>query len=429
MADDLDELVLKVGVQVDAEQLKKLREEIKKMQDEAAKTAAGLGIKAGSSSSSGGSPGTGSFSNEILNVLRKSNDDLKSIVSLLKKQAKDKPPKIPKLTTEEKKEKLDKKKGFAPFVQDISKMNKTQIVGGGVGGGIGAMLGNAGLGAEIGSAVLGATVGVFDMLKSTFEGVTAVFQKRLEEDIHFDKLSMATGKTREELALLSEQARLSAYSLDALVQSNLNFADEMITGISPQKAQIMMALGINPNALNFQAGGDPAKVKQMMFEQILEKMKGQPVAKISQIMRLEGFNIDEQYARSMMNDKDVKDRAHGIVNKATLNGTQPFLAHKKLREQNLSFTGYAAELAASKRAAATTKVAEEMAMKTMEVKAGIMNVVAKGAVNISTLGQTIEDLFTPKTKSDAQQTLYGEGHAPFWSPNNSKSSAVKGSAP
>lgn len=429
MADELDELVLKVGVQVDSEQLKKLRDEIKKMQTDSAKGAAGLGLIGGTANQSGG--GSSNYGSELTNILKKSSSDLASILSLLKKEYKEESNSPENLGNIGKGLSVKNKKaksGLIPFVQDLSHMSGKQIVGGTVGAGVGAAFGNAALGAELGGPILAMVTGVFDMLKNSFTGVTEVFQKRLEEDIHFDKLGMATGKTREDLALLSEQARLSAYSLDALVQSNQSFADEMITGISPQKAQLMMALGINPNALMFQAGGDPAQAKQLMFEQIIKSMKGQPAAKVSQILRLQGFGIDEQYARSMMNDKDVRERAKGIVSKATLNGTQPFLTHSKLREQNLSFTGYAAEAAASKRAAATSKAAEIAAMKTMEVTAGIMNVIANGAVTISTLGESFENAITPKNKSDAQKSEISGLGLP-WMPSSKNIGAPKGSAP
>lgn len=426
MADDLDELVLKVGVQVDAEQLKKLRAEIDEMQKKSKSSAQKLGLSTSESPMQGPTKegGLTGYGDEILDVLSNSQKTLLKMLDIMKTDN------TRKTRTTDEDEKESKDKGPIPFMNNVMDSNAGSLAGGAIGGVVGTIAGgNTLAGAQIGSAIGGLMQKMFGVAKEKVEAVAEMFDKQVTENMHFRQLSEQTGMTVTNLYKLQQQALFAGTTLEKVADSNQRFVSDMMGGISPERAQLLMALNINPSDLLFKAGGDPAKANQMLFKAVNEATKGQPAYQRSYFLSMAGYDPEMQTARRHMYSKAYSDRAQKITDEATNNGKNPIPTGAALDTQILLEKGMIADFQASIRKALTAgNLAQNLSVELMHIKAETVNLIAdtinsfgKGEgerlrVNkqtdqrINTLNQTVNENESQRTRN-MQQLHQGSGAA------------------
>ena len=391
---DLEELVFKVGVDVNANDLKKLRDEINKLKEDLKNNALKLGVNIPLNSAASTNMGAATAANEdIASSLQSSEKHLLEIVNILKS---DHEKKIRKGDSEE----SSNAKGPIPFVNDVMNSNAGSLAGGAVGGTLGAIFGGpVGMvgGAQLGAAIGGIVQKMAEVAKEKIETVAKMFDSRLSEDIHFRQLSQQTGMTVDQIYKLGIQAKLAGTSLEEVVDSNQQLANELIGGLDEKKAQLLMALNINPREALLQSGGDIGKLNQMIFERAFKATGNLPAPFRSAELGILGYSPEGQNARRYLYRGDVQARADQTLNVATANGKTPFETGEKLQQTILSFIGATEDFKASIRSALTTgNIAQNLSTGLMRVKADVVQLIV-GAVS------DIEGLGNHETKSTLQQ--------------------------
>jgi hypothetical protein len=395
---DIEELVLKVGVEVDSEQLKRLQKEIEKIKTQALKNSVNLGLNTSNSSTSfsGSSNITGNAGN-IAGLLSLSEKHLLEMLNILK-DSNNRQKRNPE------KGSGSNSNGPIPFVNDLMNSNAGTLIGGGAGAALGSLGGPAG---TVFGAQLGATIGtiaekVFDTAHEKMIAVAGLFEKRLTEDLHFRQLSYQTGILREDLALLDKQAKLSGTSLQSLVDSNQSLADELMGGLSAEKTQLLMALNINPRQLLLESGGDFGKINQMIYQRATKALQGANPYQRTHYLKELGFSEDMQNSRRFLYNEDVVNRSKEIVNRETNNGKTPYVTGAALQKENLDYFGGKLDVQAGIRAALTTAgLAGKLSTELMQVQAKVVNIIATA---ISGIGGENSDTAKSIEKNKYYQT-------------------------
>lgn len=392
---DLEELVLKIGVEVEDESLKRLRDQVKKLQEDGQKNAIKLGYSLSnefvgpqrpevSGFSSQSMAGANNYSKEILAALTLSEKYLYEILNINKSDHEKKQRK----TDSEKKIEAEEARDLFPFVNDVSNLNKGGLAGGILGGGAGAAFGfggGAAGGAQQGAAYGGLIYKILGSLKDVFEGVSKKFESQLNENLQFDIIRRQTGMTSEQIYKLGQQAKIAGSSLQEIIDSNQSLANELIGGISPEKAQLTMALNIDPQELLIKSNGDVAKLKQMWFERTQKALEGANPAFKTAYLNIAGFSAEEANARNYLYRPENKKAAQALLNQATLNNKVPFRNPEENFQDRTQYYAAQQKAAAAARAGLTAGgVAKGVAIDTMEVEAGIVNI---GATTVNFLGE------------------------------------------
>lgn len=381
MADE-NELLLKVGLSVDNKDLEKAKQELKNLQEEGKRTAGLITGRSTTTSTNNSTQQNSSFdsdSGEVLDVLTKSQKSLFELLEIIKKNNL----------------KIDSNfsnsngKRINPFglVNNVIEANTGTAVGGAIGGIAGSFGGPAGVlgGAYIGSAIGGLVQKVFSKVDEKLSAVAEAFDTKLEQDSHLRQLAYQTGKTREELYKLQQQATLAGTTLETIVESGQNLSDELIGGIDEKKAQIFMALGINPRDLVEQAKGDPQRAQQLIYERATAAFsQNSPASYRTSALKLLGFSEEEQDARRRIYNPEFKAKGESIFQTATKGGQTPFSTNDQLNDQILKFRGGQLDLAASIRSlVSANNLAENLSTKLLEVKSEAVKVITSGVINIS----------------------------------------------
>jgi hypothetical protein len=334
-----DELVLKITASVDDAEVKKLREQLKTIQDDFRKKSIDLGIDAKVS------PTTKlpQAQKDVKDTLGRSQRILEDIAKSVKPSA-------------GKKEPQEDKIGLPPQAEGMSNMAKVGIAA-------------------------GATVSILSLVKDLFDKATKMVDARIAEDVKLDTLATQTGKTKKELFLLGEQAKLTNTSLDAIVNQQKNFSKEMMTGLSPEKAQYAVALGINLEQLFNASNGDIDSFLKKLYTKINERTKSLPAFARSNIMESFGFTPELQRANKYINRSDTRSSAASIFDKATKGGEIPLRSAEQTQQERLSFGTQEGMKAAMERQIASTDVAIQSALKYIEFKTDLVEITA-ATVNI-----------------------------------------------
>lgn len=361
MADnEVDGFVLKIGAEVDKADLKKIQEQLKELQKKTLENALKLGINMGGGGAGGATRvGPTTTSEERIaeiNAKSKASQDLvlfkeqrKAIADKLKQEKKnsdeirkvnersdkiyyqqileDKKKSNAKIEAEEeealnkdndKKPKPDKPGGWAlaPIVKDVSNMGSGEVIGKLMGGLIGSAFGKSEAGAKAGRIVgmLGDTgVGVAKYAK---EGVL----KRVQEDMRFAQLSYQTGQVVKSLHVFDEKLQLTGSNLQTLVDTSSNLSTELFTGLSPLKAQMLMALHKNP--MDYVQGmmrdpmGETLNTARLIDAAMGNKMPGARQGAYG----LMGIPQNLGFAAKNMNTPEVNDSVKKIMNEMEANG-------------------------------------------------------------------------------------------------------------
>lgn len=237
-------------------------------------------------------------------------------------------------------------------------------------------------GAAVGSLAgpIGSVVGgvVGDLVGKSLNKAEQGFFDVLRENLNLRVLSEQTGRTTEALYNLKTQAELVGYSLEGLSRTNSSLADELVGGVSPEKAQLLLSAGIDLKELYDQNNGDLQKINQIIFEKV-DKALGQYSAPIraAQLRRF-GFSDEEQTARRHLNEPGVLQETRRVVDVATLGGSLPITPANKIQQQATSFLGAQAELEGALRALFSAgNYAMNVSSKLVSIQADVINVIAK----------------------------------------------------
>lgn len=379
---------LGLNVEIDEKRLKELREEFNQLQAKAKETREKLklNVSSDSSSSSDVNPkvGGGGYSSELIDILTKSEKTLSEMLKIQKKEYQKESLVTESEKEEEKKEEVQGyKRGIIPFVEDLAHSDIKTFIGGAVGGGIGALVGKPLAGAQLGIPAASIAASILESINSLLQGAAKIFDERLSEDLHFSQLSQQTGKSVDSLYRLSQQAHLATTSLQEIVNTNQKWADELMTGISQDKAQLLMALNINPEQVLAEKGGDYEKFTQEIFERTEKATQYMNPYQRTSILQREGFSPQEQYAREKLYRKDTQQATNEVVKAATAGGKIPLQNPDQIYKQNLGFNTEKLKIAASERALATTNAAEKAAIGVMRLEAETVNITTKGTIYIT----------------------------------------------
>lgn len=329
---NIEDFGIAIEVDVDSSQIERVKKEIKELEKSAQSIKSKVGIDSSKISTTSTIGSTGA-------ALQ--NDQLERIAQLLES--------IDKSSKKGSKDKgffdSEGKKDNSKLVNLIdglfNKFPSTLSSGQQLGGFLGATVGS--LGGPIGSAV-GGIVGQAVSKSASF--ISDKYESILDENFHFRQISEQTGKTAEELYKLKTQAALVGGSFEQLVASNQSLADEFVSGLSTDKAQLLLAAGIDISRLYQKTGGNLDKINQEIFSKLDESLSGvNPLIKSAQLRKF-GFSTEEQTVRRHIGDEGVEQRAEKTLQFATQGGQNPIL-RKDFQSQVNEFFGAKADLEAS----------------------------------------------------------------------------------
>jgi len=385
MAENLEELLIKVGVEVDESELVKAKKDLKELQEQGQKVAASITGKtqgtSASSSSANQSTSETQDNEQIVDILTKSQKSLFELLEIVKKGQKVGGPAQTSSSTSG-----GLKSGPLGLANSAVESSTGQAVGAVAGGAAGIFGGPAGI---VGGAALGSTIGIllekaFSKVSDKLAGVADQFDKRLSEDIHLRQLSFQTGQTREELYKLQAQARLAGTSLEAIVDSGQTLSDELIGGMDEKKAQVLMALHINPQDIILQSKGNPQAAQQLIYNKFIESTKEVPAAYRTSLGKILGISEVEQDARRRIYRKDYVQKGEEVYNEATKGGKVPFSTNEQLDKDILDFRGQILKFEGALRAALTgADLAKNLSVGLLKVQTALVEVVTGGIINIS----------------------------------------------
>lgn len=353
MADTNDELVIKVALEIEEKDLDRAKKELRGIQAQGQKAASEISairVSGPTTSSSGAMSVSGGGTEEIVDLLAKSQKTLLDLLELAKRSA----------TPEEGGTNFNKEERNKALKESLLGTHGGGSGGGGglsagtlIGGAAGGILGLLGgpavaaVTAEIGATVGGLAQKVFGEAGDKILQLSDAFGNRLEEDEHLRQLSYQSGQSVEALYKLQQQAKLSGTSLEDLVETNQQTANELIGGISDQKAQLLMALRINPMDLLRQSGGDIGKFNQELYNRATKSLSGASAYQRTAVLELLGFPAEQQDARRRLNSPEFKNRAQAITNTATNGGKTPFASNEQLNSEILAYRGAKLDFQAS----------------------------------------------------------------------------------
>lgn len=379
MAENVDETVIKISAQIDPEDIKNIRGQLKDLQQQGGKNAINLGISgtggAGTSSASG--------SNEILNKSRKDLDELLKIAKkedIQKTRLTDKA-----LSNSEGNGTLNPKKPKGPTTGEAIGGHLEQVAG--------ALTSAAGAAALAGPVAAGIAALAL-AVKGTFDKATSIYEKRLQEDFQLAKIQQQLGKSPNEAFAFSQRAKLAGGDPDSLRQSDESQTDELLRGINPIKAQLLAHAGIDIQKLFSNSKGDPEKLRQSIFVEFRKMTSKLAPAIQGGLLRELGYSSDEQITRQNLNNHGVVAKANELTKSATRgtkNGQLNDLTKTVL--ENIDFKGIVLATEAAQRAFSQTAAGKSAALSSVKIDANIANITANGAINISKgLNENISDL-------------------------------------
>lgn len=363
MASDIEELIIKVGIDVDTKGLEEIRAKIKEIQERTKNNSINLGLNTSTTSSSSPEKNAGKYLKEI----SESTKDLDK-----REIRKDR----------------DKSKDIFPFVNEIKKLGIGGTIGAGVGGVIGAGSGSSfKIGAQVGSAAVSIVEEIVKTIYNATMKVEQLLSKKISEDLHFRELSIQSGVATNELYKLGAASRMVGMSQDKIIESNQRLSDELLGGISDQKAQLYQALGIDISAFMAQSNGDIGKLNTMIFNAINEKTKGQPAYLRQSFFSMAGYDINERAGRTLMQDPRIQKKAQELEDIATNKGKN--IIGKDIANDAVNIKGGELVLEAQIRAAlSNTDTATYLSTMMLDVQKDILSSVIK-----------VLDFINPKTNN------------------------------
>lgn len=402
---EIDEMIFKVSVELDDQDLAKARRELQAINREAKEVSKQLGLPSSASAkdalfkmhppqkqvptpkevsekSGTGQKGSPTLQNvDALTLLSKSEQHLSTIVDLMRKSTRGgrdgsgagQPPAPPRPP------------------RDDTKPPKPDGSGGG---------GNKALTAFAFIEIIKSVVSVFTAIKDkAIELLSDKFSREL--DLH--KLSEQTGYSVESLYKMEKAANLAGTSLKSLMDNAQNMQEEFMFGMDEKKAQMLLAMGINPIELLNESGNDPMKMQDLLFSKASEMTAGMPASmRASMIQKATGLTPEQQYGMRHKGDANVQEAAGRL---SDLRGE--FLPANEWREGFVKFN----EATQRVQAAMDNALDKSIGQALTSIISDVTNIQAKAVTIVGELFNTAaSSSVTPNQyaqRTDAESMFYG----------------------
>jgi hypothetical protein len=200
-----------------------------------------------------------------------------------------------------------------------------------------------------------------------------------------------------------------------VVSAGKSLQQELLFGMSDQKAMILMALGVNPISSMRQSKFDPTKSIMDINSQIDKNTQNVPASLKSTLKNSLGISDSLAYGLSNINREDVVDRSRQISQARGQIGTEEW------KSQFTEFKGTLLKTQASIDKALSTDLVTNAVLKYMDVKANTVTLVAnsvEGLSNILTnpqnLSKTINNTLKENVPIMTQSYAPSENAAAAW---------------
>lgn len=148
--------------------------------------------------------------------------------------------------------------------------------------------------------------------------------EKLDREVNFANLSLVTGETADQMAKLNYQAKNVGLSLDQVVHNAQSFASDIFSGQNDQKAMLLGALGINPVELIKEAKTPEqfAKVQVDLFEKAKsgltkggfpEFLATQRASEISGVPQANSLGYENLFNKKNLQSADEISKLRGSV--------------------------------------------------------------------------------------------------------------------
>lgn len=221
------------------------------------------------------------------------------------------------------------------------------------------------------------TAGIAVAVIAVMESLQTKLGDKLNREMGLSKLSFQTGKATDSLYKLSNQFELAGGSLKEVVGAGKALQQELLFGMSDQKAMMAMALGINPVQLMKQAKNDPMKAIEMLNAKIGQKTQGMPASMVSTIKEGMGIPLDTQFALSNKNKANVVGGANAI------SSDRGSLSNDSIQSQFVEFNTAVKRMTASMDKMLSTQAVTQSVLGYVNMKANAVTLVASSVSGLS----------------------------------------------
>ena len=392
MAETVDETVIKISAQLDQEDVKNIRGQLKELQGQGKQNAINLGFVGNEATNktplkqiqqiTANNTSIGdskvSASNDALNKTRK---DLDEMLKIAKKEDLQKT----RLTDKALSESEGKSEALVPVPKKKIKVLEPDEAVGSIleklGGALTSASAAAALGGPIAIGIAALALGV----KEFFDKSASIFDKRLQEDFQLAIVQQQLGKTPNEAYAFTQRVQLAGGNPQAIEQGAESFQDELLHGLSPVKAQLYAQAGIDLQQEFLKGQDDPIKFRETLFKKLKEKTdKYHRPALQGSILRLAGFTNEEQRTFQNYSNPLVIAKANELTKKAT-GGTKTGELNdlSKTVLDSVDFKGTVLATAAAQRARSQSPAGKSQALSGVKIDAATANIVAQGDIYIS----------------------------------------------
>ena len=226
--------------------------------------------------------------------------------------------------------------------------------------------------------IIGAvTAGIAAAVIAVMESLQTKMSDKLNREIGLSKLSFQTGKTTDSLYRLSNQFELAGGSLKEVIGAGKALQQELLFGMSDQKAMMAMALGVNPIQLMKQSKNDPMKAIEMLNSKISQKTQGMPASMVSTIKEGMGIPLDSQFAFSN------KNKANVVSGAAAISSDRGSLNNDSIQSQFVEFNTAVKRMTASMDKMLSTQAVTQSVLGYVNMKANAVTLVASSVSGLS----------------------------------------------
>lgn len=365
MADDLENLVLRVGLEVDDEDYKKAKEELKKMQSTATSNGKNIGVGSASNITN-----TDEYNKLLLETLMNSEEYLRAIYDLLRSS------KSVELKNKQISENLEEE-----IREDKTRKSEDNSPGLGLlASGFGGLAApeTAGL-----SLIAGFVMGkIGDSVVKSLDTIMQKVEEKFTREMDLQKLSYLTGKSAEELYRLSTQAELAGSSLKEIREAGKSIAQELLFGMSDQKVMLYQSLGINPVDLLKKANWDFTKLPELVDKAFKSSSASKNLPQQARSLFEASLGIPEgiQPALANINRQNIKEQTDKIISTRGNIGR-----NEEWRTQYENFMGSRLRLRAASDKLYSTPAFEKLSASYIDMKTNVVNLSAGTITGIENL--------------------------------------------
>lgn len=387
MADNsVDELALKVHVEVDQKDLIDLKKELELLKKESIKFKPEGMSSESVNNGSNGSVGSGNL--EDKDTVQSMADAAKSSKEYLKKISE----------IEQKREEKEIRKEVESPGEGKGEDGESTI--------------------EMMIASMSSILGIGALAAAVSSKVQKMYNEKLDREVNLASLAYETNQTVESMKLLSYQAGIVGLSMNEIVESSKTFANEVFSGSNQQQMQLANALGINlvqemRNAKTPQAVAMlQSSLYDRVFKQLLPSMGFAGAS--AKATSLSGLTADEAFRLQHINDRTAVAGGAELAALRGRIGTKEDVM-RSYEESNLSQGRVKATL---DKALSAGNIAKTISIDRANMEAKFVNLVANG---LGGLGD-IKNLFSgspSQTNNNMSMEVHNRNHY-----NTNRSSAI-----